>query len=91
MYKMTLVTVYVTYMDIQVLEVGESVNTDSLVEIKVSHLTRKPAVCICKNKGADQLGGIFFSLHRFYNPSTSLIRNTKPLYRGRVLCYQIFV
>ena len=39
---------------------------------------RKPAFCICENKDADQLRGVT-SLHRWYNPSTSYIRNSKPL------------
>ena len=47
---------------------------------------RKPAFCICENKDADQLRGnreadqrLCFSLHRYYNPSSILIRNFKPL------------
>ena len=35
----------------------------------------KTRFCICENKDADQL----FSLHVWYNPSTTLIRNFKPL------------
>ena len=50
----------------------------------------KPAFCICKNKGADQLRGNraadqhpLFSLHRKNNFSTIYIRSFKPL---AILC-----
>ena len=46
---------------------------------------RKPAFCICENKDADQLRGNREADQRLcfryieYNPSTSCIRNFKPL------------
>ena len=52
----------------------------------MSHDIRKPAFCICENKGTDQLCGnctadqrIFFPLHRQYDPISSKIGNFKPL------------
>ena len=47
---------------------------------------RKPAFCICENKGADQLHdnctadlNAFIFATQEYNPSTSEIQNFKPL------------
>ena len=52
----------------------------------MSSVLSKPAFCIYKNKGAEQLRGIgtadqclLFLLHSKYNPSTSSMRNFKPL------------
>ena len=51
----------------------------------MSRVIRKPALCTCGNKAEDQLRDnraadqILFSLERWYNLSTSLIRNFKPL------------
>ena len=49
--------------------------------IVLSHIMRKPAFCICENKYAVQLPSYCAAdpLHRLSNPSTSSIRNFKPL------------
>ena len=56
----------------------------------MSHVVRKPAFCICKNKDADQLRGnreaeqrLCFRYIDSTYPSTSYIRNFKPL---AILC-----
>ena len=53
----------------------------------MSNVMRKPAFCICVNKGADQLRGnrtadqllCFCYIDSTINPSTPSIRNFKPL------------
>ena len=51
----------------------------------MSSVMRKPDICICENKDANQLHSnhsadqrICISLHRWYNSYTSYIRNFKP-------------
>ena len=48
-------------------------------KLNLSRVMRKPAFCICENKGtgADQLS--LFSLNSSYKPSTCQIRNFQPL------------